>query len=155
MYPTSGSQHFWNFLNWFSWANIYQFQSITSLIWVQYAARVGSPNIEKNGMRFCCSELTQLYFPFLLVFALKLEKPLWICRGASSTFEGLCPKTTSTVDIQPTGESVQSCPRPGWDRRAGFTRDWRNHSVSRAKHAVFQGGPLHINSKHNSSCPFS
>lgn len=155
MYPTSGSQNFWNFLNWFSWANIYQFQSITSPIWVQYAARVGSPNIEKSGMWFCCSELTQLYFPFLLVFALKLEKPLWICRGASSTFEGICPKMASSLDIQPTGESVQSCPRPGWDRGAGFTRDWRNHSVSRAKHAPFQGGPLHINSKHNSSCPFS
>ena len=110
---------------------------------------------EKNGTRFCCSELTQLYFPFLLVFALKLEKPLWICRGASSTFEGICPKMASSLDIQPTGESVQSCPRPGWDRKAGFTRDWRNHSVSRAKHALFQGGPLHINSKHNSSCPFS
>ena len=39
------------------------------------------------------------------MFALKLEKPLWISKGASSTLEGICQKKPAFIlDIQTSGE---------------------------------------------------
>lgn len=135
------------------WELIYTNSSIASPIWVQYAARVGSLT-EKWDVILLLTRLTQLYFPFLLVFALKLEKPLWIWRGASSTFEelSLSPKWPLLGTFSPEMRVFRlSTPWMGQEGRLHQGLE----AILLSKTCSIPRGPSHINSKYNSSCPFS